>query len=848
MKAEKYNKEDITFRDQKIIPVGMEDEVKKSFMAYSMSVIMSRALPDVRDGLKPVHRRILYAMFQDHLTYDRPFRKSAATVGNVLARFHPHGDAAVYDSMVRLAQSFSLRYPLIEGQGNFGNVDGDEAAAYRYTEARMAKLANEMLTDIDKEVVDFVPNFDNKDKEPSVLPSRFPNLLVNGSVGIAVGMATYIPPHNLCEVIDGTIYLMDHPDATVADLMNYIKGPDFPTKATIYGVNGIIEAYTTGRGRVLVRAKAEIEEDKHRIVVTEIPYAVNKSELVQRMAALHREKVVEGIVDIRDESGKNGMRIVIDYRRDINGQVLLNQLYKYTQLQDTCAINMLALVNNVPKVLGLKDILTHYIAHQESVIERRVRFDLAKAEHDAHINEGYKIATDNIDRVIEIIKRSLSIQDAKEKLMEEFSLSAEQAQAIVDMTLGRLSGLERQKVEEKLRKLYEMIKEYRETLADEGKIKEIIKTDMLEIKQRFGDERKTEIVQAEEDIVLEDLIDRHTCVITLTHAGYIKRRPADTYTAQNRGGKGIIGMTTKEEDFVKDVVIANSHSYLLMFTDTGKIHMRKAYQIPEASRTAKGSNIINIIEIEPGEKITSILSVQDFSGEEYLTMITKYGVCKRTPLCEYQNNRKGGKIAIDLDEGDSLVFVSRTTGFDQIMIATAGGNAVKFHEEEARVVGRTARGVRGIRLEENDFVVGATIVDDSQHLLTITEGGYGKRSPFDNFHARSRGTKGVCCHNLSEKTGKLCSIATVREDDDVMLITNEGTIIRMPISQIPVYSRTASGVIVMRLNDACKIVNFAKVGREDNAAEEAKLNETEEIEMTVAEPAEIENENTEEEI
>ena len=652
---DKDKQENLEFPDQKIVGIEMRHEVENSFIAYSMSVIMSRALPDVRDGLKPVHRRILYAMYEDHLTYDKAFRKSATTVGNVLGRYHPHGDSAVYDTMVRLAQPFSMRYPLIEGHGNFGSVDGDPAAAYRYTEARLAKLSNEMMSDIDKNVVDFDPNFDNRLKEPRVLPSRFPNLLVNGSIGIAVGMATYIPPHNLGEVIDGTIYQMENPDCTVRDLMQFIKGPDFPTAATLYGSNGIYEAYSTGRGRVMVRAKCNIEEEKHRIVVTEIPYQVNKSMLVESMAALVKDKRVEGITDIRDESGRDGMRIVVDYRRDANGQVILNQLYKYTQLQDTCAFNMLALVDNVPRVLNLKQILGYYIKHQEDVITRRIKFDLEKAKREAHILEGLRIATDNIDEVIEIIKKSASIPDAKEKLMARFSLDDIQAQAIVDMTLGRLSGLERQKVEERLAKLYALIEELTADLNDEGRIKEIIKTEMLEIKAKFADPRRTELVAAEDDIVYEDLIERHTCVVTMTHGGYIKRQPADTYSAQKRGGKGIIGMATKEEDYVEDVIAANSHALLMFFTNTGKVHTRKTYQIPEAGRTAKGSNIVNILELEAGEKVTAIISVPGFSDKEYLFMVTKRGIVKKTLLSEFEYQRKGGKIALTLDDGDELV-------------------------------------------------------------------------------------------------------------------------------------------------------------------------------------------------
>ena len=812
---DKDKQENLEFPDQKIVGIEMRHEVENSFIAYSMSVIMSRALPDVRDGLKPVHRRILYAMYEDHLTYDKAFRKSATTVGNVLGRYHPHGDSAVYDTMVRLAQPFSMRYPLIEGHGNFGSVDGDPAAAYRYTEARLAKLSNEMMSDIDKNVVDFDPNFDNRLKEPRVLPSRFPNLLVNGSIGIAVGMATYIPPHNLGEVIDGTIYQMENPDCTVRDLMQFIKGPDFPTAATLYGSNGIYEAYSTGRGRVMVRAKCNIEEEKHRIVVTEIPYQVNKSMLVESMAALVKDKRIEGITDIRDESGRDGMRIVVDYRRDANGQVILNQLYKYTQLQDTCAFNMLALVDNVPRVLNLKQILGYYIKHQEDVITRRIKFDLEKAKREAHILEGLRIATDNIDEVIEIIKKSASIPDAKEKLMARFSLDDIQAQAIVDMTLGRLSGLERQKVEERLAKLYALIEELTADLNDEGRIKEIIKTEMLEIKAKFADPRRTELVAAEDDIVYEDLIERHTCVVTMTHGGYIKRQPADTYSAQKRGGKGIIGMATKEEDYVEDVIAANSHALLMFFTNTGKVHTRKTYQIPEAGRTAKGSNIVNILELEAGEKVTAIISVPGFSDKEYLFMVTKRGIVKKTLLSEFEYQRKGGKIALTLDDGDELVYVKHTSGNDDIIIATHDGLSARFGEEDVRPMGRGARGVKGMTLSNGDYIVGCAVISEDKALLTITEGGFGKRCEFDNFSAHNRGVKGVMCHGISERTGKLAGIAAVGESDDIMMITNDGTIIRTPVSGIPFYGRSAGGVIVMRLSEGSSLVNFARLENDE---------------------------------
>ena len=806
--------ESIEFPEQKIVPVDIEKQVRQGFIEYSMSVITSRALPDVRDGMKPGQRRILYAMYEDNLTYDKPFRKSATTVGNVLGRYHPHGDSAVYGTMVRMAQPFSYRYPLISGHGNFGNVDGDGAAAYRYTEARLSKIADEMMTDIEKNVVDFVPNFDNSRKEPVVLPSRFPNLLVNGSIGIAVGMATNIPTHNLGEVIDGTLAMMDNPDITVPELMQYIKGPDFPTYATIYGTRGIREAYETGRGRIAVRATAEIEEEHRRIVFTEIPYMVNKSMLVASVADLVKDKRIDGITDLRDESGRGGMRIVVEYRRDANPQVILNQLYKYTQLQDTCAVNMLALDNGVPRIFSLPEILKNYIAYQEGIITRRTQFDLDKALAEMHIYEGYKIAIDHIDEIIELIKKSASVSDAKANLMAKYGLTDVQTQAIVDMTLGKLSGMERQKIEDRLAYLEARVDELRGILADESKVKGILREELTAIKEKFSDERRTRIVEAEDDIDLEDLIERHTCVVTLTNAGYIKRLPADTYTAQHRGGKGLIGMTTKEEDFIEKVVVANSHSYILFFTNNGKVYMRKVYQIPEASRTAKGSNLVNLIEMESGERVTAMIEVPSFAEEGYLTMVTKCGIIKRTPLSEYEYQRKGGKRAISLDEGDELVFVRRTEGDTEIIIATHDGSAVRFEESGARAMGRTARGVRGIRIAEGDEVCGVALVEAGKKLVTITENGYGKLTDFEDFRTmKNRGGKGVAAHGLNEKTGALASIATVDSEDDLMLITNEGMIIRTPVTDIPTYSRTAGGVRVMRLGEGEKIVNFAKVAR-----------------------------------
>jgi len=819
----------IEFPNQKIEDRNMEKEVKTSFIEYSMSVITSRALPDVRDGLKPGQRRILYAMYEDGLTYEKPFRKSATTVGNVLGRYHPHGDVAVYDTMVRMAQPFSLRYPLIEGHGNFGNVDGDGAAAYRYTEARMAKMANYMLSDIEKETVEFIPNFDNSRKEPTVLTSRFPNLLVNGSVGIAVGMATNIPTHNLGEVVDGIIYRMDNPECSVLELMQYIKGPDFPTYATIYGTMGIYNAYSTGRGRVYVRAKAHIDDENKQIIFTEIPFQVRKSQLVESMGKLVNDKKIDGITGLRDESGRAGMRIVVDYRRDANPEVILNQLYKYSQLQDTCAINMIALVNGEPKLLTLPQILDNYISFQNGVIRKRTEYDLKKALHEMHIYEGYKIAIDHIDEIIEIVKKSESIPDAKEKLMERFGLSDYQAQAIVEMTIGRLSGLERQKIENRLEKLSALVDELQGILADDNKILQIIKDDLSEIKRLYADERRTELVEVAEEIEDEDLIPRQTCVLTFTKDGYIKRLPASTYSAQRRGGKGVIGVTTKEEDFIDNVIVANSHSYLLMFTNMGKVHTKKVYRIPEASRTSKGTNIVNIIELQENEKVTALITVDDFTENEYLTMVTKNGIMKRTLLSDFEYQRRGGKIAITLDENDELLFVKHTKGGEDILVASRDGLAVRFTEENVRCMGRLARGVRGIKLKGDDYVVGLCMIDDEKYLLTLTEGGFGKRTPFEDFRQmKNRGGSGVACHKISEKTGKLASVATVDESDDIMIITNEGVIIRTPVEGIPVYSRTAGGVITMRLDEGCSIVNFARVEKEE---EIEALAEQEEIKV-----------------
>ena len=823
---------------QTIHDIGIEKEIKSCYIDYAMSVIVGRALPDVRDGLKPVHRRILYTMYEDNLTSDKPFSKSAKTVGAVLGNYHPHGDASVYDAMVRLGQDFSMRYMLIDKHGNFGNIDGDPPAAYRYTEARMSRIASEMLSDIEKNVVDFMPNFDNTSKEPVVLPARFPNLLVNGSVGIAVGMATNIPPHNMRESIDATEYLMDNPECTVTDLMQFIKGPDFPTYGTIYGTSGIYEAYMTGRGKIRVRAKAHFEEKHGRtsIIVTELPYQVNRSMLLESMVDLVKTKRVEGIADIRNESGMHGMRIVIDLKKDANPQVVLNLLYKYTQLQDTCAVNMVALVNGEPKLLNLKDMLSHYIEHRRDVTTRRIKFELAAAEREAHIYEGYKIAIDNIDEVINIIRSSASIPDSKARLSERFGLSDEQAQAIVDMRLGKLSGLERRKVEERLAELYALIDDLRAILSDDARLTAIIKEDLNYIRDKYGDERRTDIVEAENDILIEDLIERESCVITATNAGYIKRLPSDTHQAQRRGGKGVTAMGTREEDIVEDVIIAHSHDFLLMFSDTGKVYIKKCYEIPESARTAKGTNLVNLLSLDSGEKITAILPVADFTQDENLVLITRRGVAKRINLMAYSRKRNNGLRAINLDEGDQLLYVLRTGGDDDIMVATDRGLSIRFSEQDVREMGRTARGVRAVTLSEGDSVVGAGVIpggksDIGQYVLTITENGYGKRSELSEYKRQSRGGRGLCCHKLGEKTGALAGIRIVPEDYEIMLITDGGVIIRTRVSEIPVYGRSASGVRVMRLDGESRVVRFAVVDpaaeAEESAAPAASENEAE---------------------
>ncbi len=838
-----------THEEQKIVDIDIQKEIKTSFIEYAMSVIIDRALPDVRDGLKPVHRRVLYAMYDDKLFYNTAYRKSATTVGNVIGHYHPHGDVAVYDTMVRMAQDFSLRYPLVDGHGNFGNIDGDGAAAYRYTEARMSKISNLMLQDIEKDTVDFVPNFDNRLKEPSCLPCRFPNLLVNGSIGIAVGMATNIPPHNMNEVIDAAIYCMENPDCAVRDLMNFIKGPDFPTAGIIHGTSGILEAYLTGRGRVKVRAKAEFEEKHGRtaIIITELPYQVNRSLLLGNMAQLVKDKRIEGVSDIRNESGRKGMRIVVELKRDANPQIVLNLFYKYTQLQDTCAMNMLALVNGEPKTLNLKEMLSYYLSHQRDVIVRRTRFELARAEREAHIYEGYRIAIDNLDEVIKIIRASDSISDAKNSLMERFGLDDAQAQAIVDMTLGRLSGMERRKIEERLVALYAQIGELKGIIADESKIDAIIKADLLDVKDKFGDERRTAIEEAEDDILIEDLIDREDCVITVTDAGYVKRLPVETYSAQRRGGKGITAMSTKEEDFVQNVYISHSHDCLLLFSNRGRMYIKKCYEIPEASRVAKGTNIVNLLSLGEGEVITASIPIREFSDDEYLVMLTRRGVVKRVALGAYNTKRSAGLYAVTLDEGDELLYVLKTDGSYSILAATRDGLSITFDENDIRPMGRHARGVRAIKLSDDDYVVGAVAIPDNiegETVLTITANGYGKRTKPEEFKLQNRGGKGIICHGVNDKTGLLVGISLVGADDDVMLITDSGVIIRTAASGIPVYGRNTAGVIVMRTSGDSVITGFTKVSP-DKETESAEV-ETAEAETAEAETAEAEEEISEE--
>ena len=820
-----YKPEDIMFPEQRIVQSELVHEMKSSYIDYAMSVIVGRALPDVRDGLKPVHRRILYAMYEDGLTSDKPFKKSATCVGDVLGRYHPHGDASVYDAMVRLAQDFSMRYPLVDGHGNFGSVDGDPPAAYRYTEARMSKLCNEMLRDIDKDTVAWDPNFDESRKEPRVLPSRFPNLLVNGSSGIAVGMATNIPPHNLTEVINACVCILENPEAELADLMEYIKGPDFPTRGIIMGRSGIRAAYATGRGKITVRARTEFEEfgqNRERIIVTELPYQVNKRQLIAAMAEQVRDKRLEGISDIRDETDRNGMRVVIELKKDANPQVVLNRLFAQTQMQTTFGVTMLALVNNQqqPKILSLRHMLDEYLAFQEEIITRRTQFDLKKALDRQHVLQGLLIAEDNIDEVIRTIRESYD--NAKERLMERFSLSEIQAQVVLDMQLKRLQGLEREKLEAEYEELEKRIEYYRELLANEEMLKGVLKDELVAIRDKYGDDRLTEIQDVEDEIDIEDLIEEEQCVFTLSHAGYCKRVPASTYRSQKRGGRGVTGMTTKEEDFVEGVFTASTHDYILFFTNLGKVHRRKGYQIPEAGRTAKGTNLVNILPFEPGEKVTAGITVHEFD-EDYLVFVTKNGIVKRLELASLNTARKAGIRALTLSEGDELIAVMKTDGKQDIMLASADGMAICFNENDVRVMGRDAAGVRGMALDAGDSIVGAGIAAKGKQLLSVTEYGYGKRTDIEEYmrlgddgvrRPQQRGGKGLKNYNITAKTGRIAGVAIVDDEDDVMLIENGGVLIRMAAADINVYKRDTQGVILMRVEAGNRVISVDRVDRE----------------------------------
>ena len=828
-KKPQYDPEEIRFPDQHIVESPLVPEMEQSYIEYAMSVIVGRALPDVRDGLKPVHRRILYAMYEDNLTSDKPFKKSATCVGDVLGRYHPHGDASVYDALVRLAQDFSMRYMLVDGHGNFGSVDGDPPAAYRYTEARLSKISNEMLRDIRKDTVDWDPNFDESRKEPRVLPSRFPNLLVNGSSGIAVGMATNIPPHNLREVIGACIHVLDDPDATLADLMTYIKGPDFPTRGLIMGRSGIRAAYATGRGRVVMRARHEFEEfghDRTRIIITELPYQVNKRMLIKSMADQVNEKRLEGISDIRDESDRNGMRIVIELKREANAQVVLNRLFAQTSLQTTFSANMLALVKNQsqPKVLNLREILDEYLAHQEDVVIRRTKFDLKKAQERAHLLEGLLIAQANIDEVIRIIRSAYD--DAKERLMERFSLSEIQAQAILDMQLKRLQGLEEDKLKAEYAELEKKIAYYLQVLGDMNLVKQIVKDELTAIRDKYGDGRLTEIQEVEDEIDDEDLIEEETCCFTLSNAGYIKRLPVDTYRAQRRGGRGVNGQNLKDEDYVKNLYIASTHDYLLFFTNLGRVHRRKGYLIPEAGRAARGTNIVNVLPLEQGETVTAMLLTREFSETEYLMMVTRGGTVKRMQLSDIYTARKAGIRVLTLDEGDELIAVFKTTGEDNVLLATRGGMAICFNEQDVRCMGRMAAGVRGIRLGEDDCVVGATVAEEGKTLLTVTENGYGKRTPVESYlrgdAVQSRGGKGMKNYRLTEKTGPVAGAAVVGEDEDVLLVESGGVVIRMPVSGISIYGRDTQGVILMRVEEENRVISLQSTEAASEETEETK--------------------------
>lgn len=818
---------------QTIVNVDIEKRMKEAFIDYAMSVIVSRALPDVRDGLKPVHRRILYSMYEEHLTVDKPFFKSATTVGNVIGRYHPHGDASVYDAMVRLAQDFSMRYPLIDGHGNFGSVDGDPPAAYRYTEARMSKIANVLLENIDKNTVDFAPNFDEKRVEPLVLPTRIPTLLINGSSGIAVGMATNIPPHNLSEVIDGVIAQIDDPEITTEELMQYIKGPDFPTRATIMGRSGIRSAYETGRGKIIIRAKTEIEEHKDgtsSIIVTELPYQVNKKMLVESIADLVKDKKIEGLSDIDDHSSDRvGIRLEIFLKRDANPAVVLNQLYKYTRLQDSFSVNMLAIQDGRPKTMNLKEVLASFINFQEEIVTRRTKHDLEKAKARMHILEGLKIALDNIDEVIETIRNSYD--DAKERLMEKFGFSDVQAQSVLDMRLAQLQKLNGEKIDEEYVDLCAKCEEYNRLLSDRDALMEQIKDELLEIRDKYGDERFTDIENNFDDIDDEDLIEEEEVVITLTHFGYVKRLPSDTYKAQRRGGRGIIGLQTREEDFVESIFTCSTHDYLLFFTDKGRMYKIKGYRIPEGGRTSKGTAIVNLLQLESDEKVTATIPIKEFEEGKYLVMMTKNGTIKKTSLTEYDTARKGGIRAIELDEDNELINVILTDGTKSLIIGTYGGNAIRFDENDVRPMGRVARGVRGIRLEEGDYVVGIGVCRDDGEVLIVSERGFGKRTSLDEYKIQTRGGKGVTSYKISEKTGNVAGIHIVDDSNDIMLITSEGVIIRMAAADINTFGRVTKGVTMMKLNEGVNIVGVALTEHaepEDENVDEKKEEETQE--------------------
>lgn len=807
------------FGQGKIVPVNLEHEMRNSYIDYAMSVIVSRALPDVRDGLKPVHRRILYAMQEAGMGSNKPYKKSARIVGEVLGKYHPHGDSSVYDAIVRMAQDFSMRYMLADGHGNFGSVDGDPAAAMRYTEVRMSKVAELMLQDIDKDTVEFLPNYDESLKEPSVLPAKFPQLLVNGTSGIAVGMATNIPPHNMGEVIDGTLMLIDNPEATVDELMTVIKGPDFPTAGLILGKEGIRQAYTTGRGVIKMRANAHIEtmsNGKPRIVVTELPYQVNKARLVEKIAQLVRDKQIEGITDLRDESDRNGMRVVVDLRRDSNPNVILNQLYKHTQLQDSFGVIMLALVDGKPKVLNLKEVLHYYIKHQEDVITRRTRYDLAKAEARAHILEGLTIALDNLDAVITTIRESRTADIAREALINSFKLTEKQAQAILDLRLQRLTGLEREKIEEEYQETLKAIEEYKAILADENRILGIIKDELTQVKNKYGDARRTKLTIDTSEINVEDLIAEEDVVITLTHNNYIKRMPLDTYRRQNRGGKGVKGMGTKETDFVENMLITTTHHTILFFTTRGRVYNLKAYEIAEASRQAKGTAIINLLQLDKGEKITAVIQVKGFDPDRYLFMATRKGIVKKTSLSEFSNLRKAGLYAINLDDDDDLIGVRFTDGESYLMLGTKGGKAIAFSEDDVRAMGRVARGVRGIKLGPDDEVVGMDVLTHNAEVLTVTEGGYGKRTPTEEYRPQTRGGKGLINMKVTDKTGYVVGIKVVRPEQELMLITTDGIVIRTNVHEISVISRNTQGVKLMTTAENDRVASMATLEQKND--------------------------------